>query len=107
MAFFLILENCFPKSEERILLTKKCQQLRVLNVDGCRMITDYGLIRAADNCSELACLDISHCLNITQAGLELVVERCLKLRDLRIKQCKQIFPHDIVERTKKRCQIWW
>ena len=71
------------------------------------MITDYGLIRAADNCIELSFLDISHCLNITQSGLELVVERCLELQELRIKQCKQIFPHDIIDRAKKRCQIWW
>ena len=88
-------------------LAEKCQHLRVLNLDGCRMVTDYGINRVADNCVELSCLDISHCLNIGQSGVERVVERCLMLKELRVKQCTQIFVHDIVDKVKQKCRVWW
>lgn len=66
----VILSNCMNLTDKVVVAISKMHggTLEVLNLEGCRFVTDASLVAIADNCFLLSELDVSRCA-ITDSGL--------------------------------------
>ena len=51
------------------MMAEPCPQVKVLNVSGCRRVTDVGLRAAAQRFSQLEQINLSGCSGVTDATL--------------------------------------
>ncbi|XP_057962744.1 F-box/LRR-repeat protein 3 [Malania oleifera] len=58
--------------------------LRVLKLDKCMGLTDFGLAKIAVGCGKLESLSIRWCLEISDLGVDLLSKKCLDLKSLDI-----------------------
>jgi hypothetical protein len=52
-----------------------CSDLHALNLEGCRNITDAGVLRLADRCPKLHSLVLKGCYEITDLSIISLAER--------------------------------
>ncbi|KAG6621550.1 hypothetical protein I3842_Q019800 [Carya illinoinensis] len=88
----VILSSCLNLTDEVILALTRLHggTLELLNLDGCRKITDASLVAIADNCLLLNDLDVSKCA-ITDCGIEVLsCAEQLNLQVLSLSGCSEV-----------------
>ncbi|XP_072958090.1 uncharacterized protein [Typha angustifolia] len=66
------------------------RNLRALNLQNCKGVTDVGMITLGDCLLSLQSLDVSHCRKLTDKGLTAVALGCRSLKRLYLSGCKSV-----------------
>lgn len=88
----VILSGCLNLTDEVILALTRLHggTLELLNLEGCRKITDASLVSVADNCLVLNDLDVSKC-GITDSGIKILsCAEQLNLQVLSLSGCSEV-----------------
>lgn len=73
-----------------IVIAQSCSNLRGLHLCGCKLVTDELLLALSRNCPRLEELGLSGCHNVTDSGLSTLVNGCRRLRFLDLSKCSMI-----------------
>lgn len=87
-----IFSGCLNLTDEVILALTRLHggTLELLNLEGCRKITDASLVAVADNCLLLNDLDVSKC-GITDSGIKILsCAEQLNLQVLSLSGCSEV-----------------
>eukprot|EP00899_Mesostigma_viride_P005740 jgi/Mesvir1/15167/Mv04848-RA.1 len=70
-------------------LIGRCQEVKYLNLAGCKDVTHATLVAVAGSCTGLEALDVSSC-DVGDAGVQAVAEHCQGLRRLTMFDCSLV-----------------
>lgn len=84
------LDGCKDVTDVGATALAHCSRLQNLNLSWCRQVTDVGLAALATGCPELQTLDVFANWRITDVGLTALAEGCKQLRALTLRRCHGI-----------------
>jgi hypothetical protein len=64
-----------------------CHDIQILNVSGCYLINDTGIISIAEHCHKITSLNISLCSHISDIGVIRLAECCRNIEILNVARC--------------------
>ena len=74
-------------NDASIIGLEKCTQLKILVVQGCKMITDAGITGLVKSCRQLETIDISGCSKVTNIGIIEISKYSYNLKTIDMMMC--------------------
>src|SRR4051794_6656882 len=87
-----------------LAIVKTCNRIQELILEGCALISDYGILCVAQHCLKLTLLNLSFTGGITEKALLNLSHNCRNLRTLELGKCRNIGGEtDYFDRFVKQC----
>jgi hypothetical protein len=94
----VVIAGCGPFLSEAMLIdiSEHCRNLRVLNINNNRAVTDDGVIAVIQSCTALQHLEICGLAELTDATLIALAQHCSQIRELQLLSCPQVTDAGVV-----------
>jgi F-box/leucine-rich repeat protein 2/20 len=87
----LHLDGCRGLTDDGIIeIAEKYRNLEILELGFCRMISDYSMMKIGECCKKIEILKLPGCILLTDKSLEKIGDNCKNLKTMDISECHNI-----------------
>ena len=98
----LYLQGCKHLEHAMLSAAECCPGLRVLDLTGCRRVTDESIVAIGRACPRLEALHLRDCRLVSAGGVTAVASGCQHLKELNLHDCKRV-TSDSIEAVARGC----